>query len=366
MNEEKNMDKRIYANSLMTLLVAGMTQLPTLAEENPHLAAEESAIAQPSPDQAAADDEAPLTLKRKPTDYASTEKELAGMKHETVTADEAGSGEAAMIETSQPYLLPRLFTIPTAYSLKSYEVRFGGQGNIHSTVANMNSQGIKGTISVGLGGIMELGYQLDEYYTVENISDKVLMGYFKLSLLKESAYLPALSISAAKNLRDGFHAENDLDYKMDEDMYEIAFSKAFRLGGDVFGVHPGVQIIRDEVTSVEDAGTEEDDRYKATKVNPRLGLSWQTRPKTLFMYEFKYLNPTRTSALASSGIRTNAAFENNLGIRYYIRNWICIDSGIRHYYDTVEKDDEMKLHANFVGVIPMAVVYERVVNYFKN
>jgi hypothetical protein len=350
----------------MTLLVAGMTQLPVLAEDNPFPAAEEAAVSQPDQAQSAVEDEAPLTLDRKPTDYASTEKELARLKHETATADEAGSGEAAVIETSQPYLLPRLFTIPTAYSLKSYEVRFGGQGNIHSTVADMNSQGIKGTFSVGLGGIMELGYQLDEYYTVEDISDKVLMGYFKLSLLKEGEYLPALSISAAKNLREGFHAENELDYKMKEDMYEIALSKAFRVGGDVIGVHPGVQIIRDEVTSVENVGTSEDDRYKATKFNPRLGLSWQSRPKTLFMYEFKYLNPTRTSALAASGIRTHAAFENNLGIRYYIRNWICIDSGIRHFYDTVEKDDEMKLHANFVGVIPMAVVYDRVVNYFKN
>jgi hypothetical protein len=58
--------------------------------------------------------------------------------------------------------------------------------------------------------------------------------------------------------------------------------------------------------------------------------------------------------------------ENNLGIRYYIRNWLCIDSGIRHFYNLDTKNDEMKLHANFVGVIPLATVYDRVQNYLRN
>ncbi|MDB5103666.1 MAG: hypothetical protein JWP91_1355 [Fibrobacteres bacterium] len=294
-------------------------------------------------------------------DYNRAEKDLDATSRESASS---AAGEEAVIETSHPYLLPRLFTLPTAYSLKSYEVRFGGQGNIHNTFANMNTEAMKASVSMGFGGIMELGYQLDEYYTVQDISDKILMGYFKLSLLNESKYLPAAAISASKNLRNTFRAEKSYTYTMKEDMYEVVLSKGFRIGDNRITVHPGAQIIRDEVTGI--AGQPELGKsLQITKFNPRLGLSWQTRPKTMFMYEFKLLHPTDVASLGAGGIETNEAMENNLGIRYYIRNWLCIDSGIRHYYDFEKKDDEMKLHANFVGVIPMATVYDRVQNYFK-
>lgn len=306
-----------------------------------------------------ADSEAAL---RAPKDYAAVEKDLdrdADRDREANSAD-----EAAFIETSHPYLLPRLFTVPTAYSLQSYELRFGGQGNIHTTLANMNTQALKGSMALGLGGIMELGYQLDEYYTVQDISDKILMGYFKLSLLKESRYLPALSISAGKNLRTTFRSKDSYTYDMDEDLYEAVASKAMSIGGTLITFHPGVQILRDRVNSVQ-GGPAFKSPLQTTKINPRLGLSWQTRPKALFMYEFKMLHPTDISGLGGADVQTHAAMENNLGIRYYIRNWLCIDSGIRHYYDLDSGEDEMKLHANFVGVVPLATVYERVRNYFS-
>ncbi|GEM_PF-2166469 len=292
-------------------------------------------------------------------DYNATEKDL-----NATTVEAAPAGKEAVIETSHPYLLPRLFTLPTAYSLQSYEVRFGGQGNIHSTLANMNTEAMKASISMGFGGIMELGYQLDEYYTVQDISDKILMGYFKLSLLKESQYLPAAAISASKNLRSSFHTTDSYSYTMNEDMYEVVFSKAFQVGDNLITLHPGAQIIRDDVTAIEGL-PKLDKSLQTTKFNPRLGISWQSHPKTLFMYEFKLLNPTDVSSLGGGSIETHTAIENNLGIRYYIRNWLCIDSGIRHFYDLEKKDDEMKLHANFVGVIPLATVYDRVQNYFK-
>jgi len=343
------MKNPVRSISLMSLLVAGLAQSPIRSQEAEALPA----------DTAFADYGATPAALAKPTDFAAAEAELTQTSRDTNP-----KGEEAVIETSHPYLLPRLFTIPTAYSLQSYEVRFGGQGNIHSTVADLNTEGIKGSASIGLGGIMELGYQLDEYYTVENSADKILMGYFKLSLLKESRLIPAMSISAAKNLRTGFHALNSFDYQMDEDLYEVVFSKAFHVGSSIVTVHPGAQIIRDEVTSVRQLPAFQE-KLQGTKFNPRLGISWQSRPKTLFMYELKMLNPTEVSRFAENGIHTNRAVENNLGIRYYLRNWLCMDSGIRHYYNIDKKDDEMRLHANFVGVVPMASFYDRISSYFK-
>ena len=334
--------KRSNAALALSLLIAGIARLPAAAQSGPEAEIEG----------AAPESHAPPAK-----DYAATEKDLGGER------EAAPAGEESLIETSHPYLLPRLFTIPTAYSLQSYEVRFGGQGNIHSSLANMNTQGVRGSAAIGLGGIMELGYQLDEYYTVQDISDKILMGYFKLSLLKESKYLPAAAISAGKNLRTTFRAKDSYVYDMDEDLYEVALSKAFNLGGNVVTFHPGAQIIRDQVNSVRGQPALEAP-LKATKINPRLGVSWQTRPKALFMYEFKMLNPTDVAALGEGRIETHSAVENNLGIRYYIRNWLCIDSGIRHFLDVETGDDEMKLHANFVGVVPLATVYDRIQHYF--
>jgi hypothetical protein len=354
--------KTIKASIALSLLLAGISRSPLLAETAPALSgqrADAAASSTASDSTGSFEEAAPSRLQQKNKAYARVEKDLEASAHESETA-----GEEAVIETSRPYLLPRLFTLPTAYSLKSYEVRFGGQGNIHNTFANMNTEAMKASVSMGFGGIMELGYQLDEYYTVQDISDKILMGYFKLSLMKESKFLPAAAISASKNLRNTFRAENDFNYSMKEDMYEVVVSKGIQLGDNRFTFHPGVQIIRDEVTSI--GGQPDLEKpLQSTKVNPRLGISWQSRPKTMFMYEFKMLHPTDVASLALGSIETNEAIENNLGIRYYIRNWLCIDSGIRHYYDMQLKDDEMKLHANFVGVIPLETVYDRVSNYFK-
>jgi hypothetical protein len=338
--------KNLSTTLALSLLIAGLAQSSLYA-------ASEEAI---SPD--TIEEEAPAQLTPTKKNYAATEKDLDA----AVTEQEA-SGEEALIETSHPYLLPRLFTLPTAYSLQSYEVRFGGQGNIHSTLANMNSEDMKVSLSVGLGGITELGYQLDEYYTVENTSDKILMGYFKLALLRESKFVPAVSISASKNLRSTFRGENFSTYHMDEDLYEVVVSKAFHIGDNMVSFHPGAQIIRDNVTAIE--GKPDMKAFQGTKINPRLGVSWQSRPKTLFMYELKVLHPTDVAKLGNGRIETDMAVENNLGIRYYIRNWLCMDSGIRHFYNTETKGDEMKLHANFVGVIPMETVYSRVQSYFK-
>ncbi len=358
------MDKQSHIKSYLTLAAA---LLAAAAVTSAQTASTQSAPASHAMTDSQSVREEPSALSHhaaKP-DYEGAEKDLNSASQE---AD--ARGEEAMIETSHPYLLPRLFTMPTAYSLQSYELRFGGQGNLQTTLANMNTDGIKGSVSIGLGGIMELGYQLDEYYTVQDISDKILMGYFKLGLLRESQYMPAMSISASKNLRSGFHTlptpsvASSIRYDMDEDMYEVVLSKAFQIGGNMISVHPGVQVLRDQVNSIEGQPALSAP-LKTTKANPWLGLSWQTRPKTLFMYEFKLLSPTDVSQLAAGGIKTHQAMENNLGIRYYLRNWLCIDSGIRHYYDFEKHDDDMRIHANFVGVVPLATVYDRVGNYFK-
>jgi len=301
---------------------------------------------------------------------ADLEKDEADLKNSIY--DTAEPYEEALIETSHPYLLPHLFTTPTAYSLNSYDIRFGGQGNIHHTIATQTGKEFKASVAVGLGGVVELGYQLDEYNTSEKYADKIMMGYFKMQILKESQYIPAMAISAGKNMRDNFWFENleekQVNYQMERSAYDIVFSKRHKIGGYMFTFHPGVQIIRDELLSYNGLKTVPKDKFaeKRTKVNPRIGLSWQARPKTLFMYELKLQNPTKLNNMVNSGIGNSKAIESNLGARYYLRNWLCMDAGIRYFYNFDEQDDEMKLHANFVGLVPMVSLYTRVENFFKD
>ena len=84
------------------------------------------------------------------------------------------------------------------------------------------------------------------------------------------------------------------------------------------------------------------------------------------MYESKYLTSSNVSALDSKGLAHHQALENNLGVRYYIRNWLCMDAGARYFYDLDAEQDNMGLHANFVGVIPLNFLYTRIENLFKN
>src|SRR4051812_21847873 len=113
----------------LSLLMAGLSQATVHAQSGRMKSSDALGVDSAGP----AEEAAPTRLPEHRNDYGKVEKDLNATESENAPA-----GEEAVIETSHPYLLPRLFTLPTAYSLKSYEVRFGGQGNIQSTLANLN------------------------------------------------------------------------------------------------------------------------------------------------------------------------------------------------------------------------------------
>ncbi len=302
--------------------------------------------------------------------FQDAEQELSQIG--TASKNSSLTGDAPLLYSSRPYDLPRLFTIPTAYSLQSYGLRFGGQGNIHSTMSNMTTEALKASVSIGLGGVAELGYQLEERYTTGNSSDNILMGHFKMQLIKERAYLPALSVSAGQNLRENFRDGKDVNYKMSRSSFDLALSKTIYAGNYIISVHPGVQWLDDKVTQYNYAEVPENG-YDIQRPNLRLGVTWQTQRNIVYMFETKYLSPSRVDDLnpASTdvqniGISFTRAVENNLGVRYYIRNWLCIDAGIRNVYDLDIQEADMKLHANFVGVVPLNTMYTRIENLIRN
>ncbi len=295
--------------------------------------------------------------------YGKTEGQVAG-----VESLSSGKTEVAVIKTSKQYQIPTLFTVPTAYALQPWGFRFGGEGNIHSTIADFDSDKLHISAALGLGGVVELGYQLEEYHTVNNSSDNMVRGLMKLSILKEAKFRPALAISAGQNLRENFEDASGVKYVMERRAFDIVTSKSFKIGHQYFGIHPGVSILWDDVKEVNGQNTtnsSDGTRYEDQKINYRLGVSWQSQPKVMYMYEAKYFSLAKMEDLETVGIQKNPAIENNIGVRYYIRNWLCMDAGIRYLYDLEEGDDDMKLHANFVGVVPLNTVFQRVENLIR-
>jgi hypothetical protein len=151
---------------------------------------------------------------------------------------------------------------------------------------------------------------------------------------------------------------------MNRNVYEFVMSKSLKLGSYTFGLHPSVVIIQDDISEVN-GGDVHGEQFDMNKLNYQFGLSWQRQPKTLFMLETRYLAPSELDNL-EQGISSTRAVENNLGIRYYLRNWLCMDAGIRHIYNLDTGSDNTRLHANFVGVIPLDHVYDRIANMFIN
>ncbi|MBF0432697.1 MAG: hypothetical protein HQK83_15545 [Fibrobacteria bacterium] len=300
--------------------------------------------------------------------YGSETESMEAVEQDLANSIEfkhAEKGDPPVIQKTEALPLPRLFTVPTAYALKSYELRFGGEGNIHSTLANMNTAGLHASIAIGLGNVVELGYQLGEYHTVGRKPDNIMMGLLKLAILKESQYFPAVSISAGQNLKENFSHDGAVDYRMARNAYDLVMSKSFDIKGTRVSVHPGLEIHDDRIKKIDGEAPSNKEDFQKHKFNYRMGLSWQTKPNTVFMYESKLLDISNVDDLTGVGFTHHNALENNLGVRYYIRNWLCMDAGIRYMYDLDTSEDDMKLHANFVGVVPLNTMYVRLENIFK-
>ncbi len=267
--------------------------------------------------------------------------------------------EGPTIATSKPHHLPKLLQMKTAKVLDSYSIGFAGSGNIHSLITNFSPDKLYGSIAVGLGDIAELGYQYDPYHSVGVESENYFNGYMKLQLLDESEYIPTVSISAGSNISKNFTNADDIEYRIERQFFELLFAKQFQLDNHTISIYPGLKYSDDEVTRVYTEDIGKSDFSKAT-IEGALGITWQQSPNKLFIYELNYFTPVDASTIEDKKIAHSNLVENLLGVRFYVQNWLFIDSGIKHTYVPSTGKDDFSVNVNFSGVVPVKSIISRV------
>ncbi len=265
--------------------------------------------------------------------------------------------EMAMIHTSKKHKPSRLISMKTANVLESYGLGFSGSGNIHKILKSFTKDGIQGSFGVGLGDVIELGYELTEMQIVGGEVQSLDEGHIKLQILNESAWTPSFSVAFSSNINSEFVSPDEGVFKMERSRYQLLFSKSFTVSSVDFSVHPSLEIISDEVTSGEGNAK--------TRFNPQLGLTWNKSEETMFILESRLLEVSDFSKVGNGDVKYENALENNLAIRFHFRNWLMMDAGIRYLNNLDTGKDITRIHANFTGVIPMKSLGQRIYSWLE-
>jgi hypothetical protein len=268
-------------------------------------------------------------------------------------------GSSNMMTTSKHHKQPTLMTIQTADILEAYGLGFSGSGNIHKTFSNATKNPLGGSIVLGLGGILELGYSQADLYTTNEMQRNV-QGHLKLQLIEEGPIAPAVSFYFGSTINTNHQDESSNDYKLDRNISNLMASKNLKIGSYSIGLHLGAQYLQDEFVF------ESEKEIDPTDINHLLfqgGITWQSKKDYAFITEFKQLQLLNNENIGSNQLaQFSEAYEVNIGARYFFRNWISMDAGVRSLYNMETDDVDSEIHANLTGVVPLNSLYNRILN----
>jgi hypothetical protein len=309
----------------------------------------EQGYAPEAPAESAAPMSAPVSMVRR----------SASVREEYPVEAASSTGEVATIETSHPYVLPRLFSIRTADVLESYSLGFSGSGN----VTEFDWNNLQGSIGVGLGGVAELGYQMQDQMTGGLHQQHTTQGHFKLQVISEGRFVPAVAIAAGSNLDKNFSTPLGSSYRMELNTIDFMLAKTLEVAQWKISLYPGVNYFDQRYTHL--AGIELPKPIDRSEFAYQMGVTWQKDPSVLFILESRlYEGIDADSTIAAQQVIANRIWENNMGVRYYMRNWLFMDAGIRYFYDEKTGDDDIGIHANISGAIPLKSVFGRIASRF--
>lgn len=264
-----------------------------------------------------------------------------------------------VMQTSRPHIQPQLMTLQTAQVLESYGLGFSGSGNIHNTLANWNKYPLRGSIILGLGDVLELGYGMHEFRTTnQERPERLMKGHLKIQLLNaENPMSPKVAFSYGQNLEEDFKSADGKDYTLERMQGELLATWSAGNQETNISFHPGLQFSQDNITKI---GDEKQKGLSKMSINPQLGVTWQTKEKIVYMLEGRLHNILKDSSFS---LKTKPSYETaidaNLGARFFFKNWIFMDAGLRYSYLTEQKVGKPEIHANFTGVIPLKTVFVR-------
>jgi hypothetical protein len=219
---------------------------------------------------------------------------------------------------------------------------------------------LNGAVYLGLGDVAELGYDMETIRLEGGEDDKRMKGHIKIQPVSEGKYMPAIAVTYGTNIDDNVEIGSEKPFGLNRQSWLLGASKSFQVGKYHVSFHPACSFQYDQLTRVGDTEFEKkspDAKY----IGYQFGATWQTTENTMFILESRSVGILDTSiSLQNAQLQYKDGFENNLGVRFYLRNWLFIDAGILSLYDTNEETWNTGIHANITGLIPLKSVGERV------
>ncbi|MFC1553471.1 PEGA domain-containing protein [candidate division KSB1 bacterium] len=247
---------------------------------------------------------------------------------------------------TEPMDPKRLFVIPVADVLGSMEINTGG-GSIFG-VGKTDKKPYLGHLRLGLGDIAEI--EVSSVGVINQLSQgtpSIPTAAFKLKILNEGKYRPAFAGAFRNSL---WHSERIIDCNDRPWKFEKRIASLYFVASKTFSrikLHSGISIndlrIRtfDGGTGLPYSPTEQEiensdkDYFNKNIVNPFLGIQIHTVPRTILMVEFQkianYNFDVEDPILSKDNITSEWMLIS--GLRYYLFNWMSLDTGVMYRGD---------------------------------
>ena len=261
----------------------------------------------------------------------------------------------------------RLFIVPVAGVLGSMEINTGG-GSLFG-VSKTDKRPFLGHIRLGLGDVAEIA--LSTTGIINQLSDgtpSIPTAAFKLKFFSEGDKRPAFTGELRSSL---WNSEvridefgNSWDFQKRVSTLFFVFSKTF----NKVSLHSGLSIndlriktLNAETGELFSPGPEKNkdkDYINRNIFSPFAGIRVEVNPKTLLMMEIqqipKYEFDDNNPVLSKNNISMEWMMIS--GIRYYILNWLSIDTGVMYRSDYNGIGDA-QIDAGIDFNIPLARVF---------
>lgn len=291
-------------------------------------------------------------------------------------------------EEIEPVTPPRLFVVPTANVIRSFDVSLVGGGSFGAGEAESSASSLLGTFAIGLADIaqIEIGTMGVTGALKAGTIPKPAPG-FKMKLLPEGKYWPGVAASVHICMwtnEDKSTSIGDVTYSTKSSDFYVVATKKFELNrGNLrsISLHGGLDILdaRLKTSAMEEA--KEPDLTK-TILAPFGGLEVWVTERGKAMLEFgkapgfifdiydvgeKYTHDDKTDDDTDSvGIQKKDEWDDisevwvgTLGVRFFITRHVAMDVGVTYRSD-FEGVSDMLIGAKFETTVPTSLLYRAV------
>ncbi len=273
----------------------------------------------------------------------------------------SNDNDIAMIQTSKNHQLSRLISMQTAQTLDSYSLAFSGSGNIHKIFSQFGKDGLEGSLILGLGNVVDIGYELAEFQTANaELKNNRSEGSIKLKVFEESKFTPAVSVGYTQTLNKEFSAFENT-FQLEASKYLAMVSKNMTFGDFDFGVHGTIEALQYKVLSYNGQDV---DNVTSFEAQPQLGITWQKKDGNLFILENKLVRMLDTELLSDNSLTFESGLETNFAVRFHVQTWLLFDAGIKNTLNMETDENLTSIHANVSGVIPLSSIGQRISSFF--